>query len=175
MRSAAPRPATALALLLVFLVPIPTSAGSLSHLGWLCGSWGEEDTVVESWMAPSGGLMLGLNRAPAAPGERPFFEYLRIEQRDDAVVYVASPLGKGTTEFTQVEAGDGFVAFENPEHDFPQRISYRLEGDTLTSEISGGEGASRQSRSFHWRRLPCECDSSAVADGVPESLPSDDG
>jgi len=83
---------------------------------------------MECWSAPRGGLMLGWNRSVRADG-RGAFEFLRIADTADGVVYFASPGGREATPFRLAEAADRSVVFENPEHDFPQRILYRLGTD----------------------------------------------
>lgn len=123
------------------------SEPSLEDLAWLAGHWreerGEEATrrvVEELWMPPRGGLMLGLNRTLQG-GTARAFEYLRIEQRTDGrVVLVASPGGRGSTEFPLTAVDAAHAVFENPEHDFPRRIEYVLEASgSLTASIHGDE------------------------------------
>lgn len=111
----------------------------LADIAWLAGSWrGESEGArqEEHWLAPDGGLMLGLHR-DVLPNGRVSFEYLRIEQRADAVIYQASPGGAPPTPFTLVEASASRAVFSNPEHDFPKRIIYSLKGDALTARIEG--------------------------------------
>ncbi len=147
--------------LVVFLATGPSfgeATDSIAELAWMCGSWGDPAESLESWMAPVDGLMLGVNRT-VRPGETPFFEFLRIEQRPEGIVFVASPLGLAPTDFPLRELGPERVVFENPGHDFPQRLVYWLEGDLLLAEASAGEGAQRQVQSFRWgRRSACDSD-----------------
>ncbi|MDH3403956.1 MAG: DUF6265 family protein [Acidobacteriota bacterium] len=124
---------------------------AIESLTWMCGAWGDPEAATEVWMAPLDGLMLGVNRA-ARPGQMPFFEFLRIEQRVDGIVFLASPLGREAVEFRLRELGAERVVFENPEHDFPQRIAYRLDGDVLSAEASAGDGEGRQVQTFRWQR-----------------------
>ena len=112
---------------------------SLDDLAFLTGSWSGRSGAIDTeeiWIAPKGGVMLGLHR-DAAPGTTAFYEYLRIEDRDGRLIYIASPRGGGTTEFTLVKVDEMGAVFENLEHDFPQRIIYRGEGDRLTARIEG--------------------------------------
>lgn len=117
---------------------------SLGHLDWLAGAWaGEADGVrtEERWTAARGSLQ-GRNLVTKG-GEAVFSEELRIEARGSEIVYVAKPQGAdAATEFKQTTAGANTVVFENPAHDFPQRIAYTLAGDTLTVEAAGGEKTS---------------------------------
>ena len=107
---------------------LPGSSG-LASLAWLSGvhRMTDGDAVIEEhWTHPGGSVMFGINRT--MKGEAlAAFEILRIEARPDAIVYVAQPGGRVPgTEFTLVPQGDpDTFTFENPEHDFPQRIHYR--------------------------------------------------
>lgn len=125
----------------------------LDDLAWMAGTWrGSADDVSmeEFWTGPLGGIMLGLHR-DVYPDRSAFFEYLRIEQRDPGVVYVASPRGRDATEFVLVSAGPTEVVFENPEHDFPQRIIYRREGTLMVSRIEGVLSGEATFRQWEWR------------------------
>ena len=122
---------------------VPVADGSdhrpLREVAFLAGHWLGESGQVEMeeiWTTPKGGVMLGLHR-DVAPGKPAFFEFLRIIEREGVVVYVASPMGSGATEFTLAKIEVNFVVFENLEHDYPQRIVYRRDGDRLTARIEG--------------------------------------
>jgi hypothetical protein len=126
---------------------------SLDDLGWLAGYWvGSIGDVAmeEIWMEPRGGVMLGLHRDVFS--DRPvFFEYLRVEQRESSVVLIASPRGRGATEFTQVSSDAAGVVFENLQHDFPQRIIYRRQGDLLIAKIEGEVSGELRVQEWEWR------------------------
>lgn len=123
----------------------------LDPLSWLSGSWAglaEGARVEEHWSVPAGGTMLGMNRTVAG-GRTVFYEYLRIEATDDGIVYLASPLGRHPpTAFALVGMGEREVVFENPEHDFPQRVAYWREADTLHARVEGFEDSERRSSQF---------------------------
>ena len=129
----------------------PRAAPALADVAWLAGAWRGESKGTrqeEVWLPPDGGLMLGLHRDVGASG-RASFEYLRIEQHADGVVYQASPGGAPPTPFRLVEAGPARAVFTNPEHDFPKRILYSLAGDVLTARIEGDGGMAME---WKWRR-----------------------
>lgn len=102
-------------------------------------------------MAPRGGLMLGLGRS-VREGRPAFWEQLRIEAVDGVLTYVATPKGQATTAFALAELGPHTVTFANPEHDFPQRITYRREGEVLTATIEGVRQGEPASASFTFER-----------------------
>jgi hypothetical protein len=115
------------------------ASASIDDLAWMAGLWTAESDGVrmeEYWMPPRGGLMLGLHRDVPASGQ-PFFEYLRIETQAEGIVYQASPGGQPPTPFRLTELGDRRAVFSNPDHDFPQRILYWIEGDVLHARIEG--------------------------------------
>lgn len=129
---------------------------SVDNLAWLAGCWrGTMDGVVmeEIWMAPAGGVMLGLHR-DRSPDGSVFFEYLRIVATEGRIDYIASPSGRGETDFRLVEMGQTRVVFENFEHDFPKRIIYWLDSSTLNARIDGGKGIPG-GREWIWLRVEC--------------------
>jgi hypothetical protein len=136
----------------------PKTPASLDSLSWLEGHWRGEGGGVrmeEVWMSGEGAVMPGVHRDLFDNG-RSFFEYLRIELRPSGIVYLASPRGESTTEFPLRESSDSFVLFENPEHDFPQRIEYRRDGELLTVSIEGNANGETRRRSWQWKRVPGE-------------------
>ena len=128
-------------------------ADELEQLGFLAGAWTSGGQIVEYWMPPLRGLMVGINRAPEGDGT-PFFEYLRIEQRADGAVLIASPNGRGTTEFALTEISGSKAVFENPEHDFPQKITYTRTGDVLEAEVGGPHAGEWSASTLRWTRSP---------------------
>ena len=128
------------------------------HIAWLAGAWEGVDTrgmiTEERWSPARAGTMLGVNRTIVAD-RTVFFEYLRIEHRDDgSLVYLAAPRGRApATPFTMIETAPGRVVFENPDHDFPQRITYRQEGDRLVMMIEGTENGAEKASSWTLGRI----------------------
>lgn len=102
-------------------------ADGLIQLEWLAGCWIGEGGE-ECWLAPLDGTMVGMNRGPRREDRRPMFEFLRIVEDEQGVVYLASPAGRNPpTPFRAVEIDAERVVFANPAHDFPQRITYWLD------------------------------------------------
>ena len=128
----------------------------VADLGWLEGHWQGtrgETTTEEHWTSASGGALVGLNKA--VRGERVVsFEFLRIVALDDgALAYVASPGGGATTTFRLKELGGRSAVFEAPEHDFPQRVIYRLDADgTLHARVEGVVEGKLEALEWAWRR-----------------------
>jgi hypothetical protein len=135
------------------------ASDEVARLRWLSGCWElRTSTRVthEQWMAPLGGLMLGMSRTVVGAVAREH-ESLRIQAGDGGVVYVAQPAGQSTTSFAATSVTDTLVSFANPSHDFPQRIIYRRSpgSDSLHARIEGERGGMLRHVDFPMRRVAC--------------------
>lgn len=64
---------------------------------------------------------------------------------------------KEKASFKLVKHGEGEALFENPEHDFPQRIIYRLEKDgSLFARIEGTINGKERGVDFPMKRARCD-------------------
>ena len=129
-------------------------ATALDRLAWMVNHWQKTEGAASSeehWIAARGGMMLGVNRSVNQQGKASF-EFLRIQlSDDDQLSYYASPSGRGETEFPAVEVGEQRVVFENPAHDFPQRITYWLdEQGHLNARIEGKTNGQSASMQWSW-------------------------
>ncbi|MCA9306681.1 MAG: DUF6265 family protein [Phycisphaerales bacterium] len=136
-------------------IDLPTPAqATIDDIAWLSGAWtgtrGSENqiSIEERWSPPLGGSMLATSRT-VSRGSLRAFEYLRILRRDTGLVYIAQPNGGTPTEFVLTELTDTRAVFENPRHDFPQRITYNLapEGQ-LTATIGYINGGTPRTFEF---------------------------
>jgi hypothetical protein len=139
--------------------PAAESPVALEQLAFLTGCWRAthgETVIEELWLPPAGGVMLGVSRSVDG-GALDIFEFLRLEQRDGAWHYVAQPRGVPPTWFKLTSVTDHEAVFEDPAHDFPQKIRYRRDGvDELHAEISGpGRDGKEKTFPFHYRRASC--------------------
>lgn len=125
---------------------------------WLAGCWAlERDDlrVEEQWMAPDGGLMLGMART-VRKGTAVEHEFLLIRRDGENLVLVAAPSGQDTTSFRLASQTRDEVVFANPGHDFPQRITYRLGSDgALAARVEGTLEGSLRGLAFPYRPVPC--------------------
>ena len=140
---------------LLLLAPFCANAGepSVGDLSWMAGSWrGERDGVVmeEIWTAPAGGIMLGMHR-DVTP-KRTSFEFIRIAETPEGIVYFASPSGRPPTPFRLTESGAQRAVFSKPDHDFPKRIVYWRDGARLCARVEGDAEADAQQ--WCWEKAP---------------------
>jgi len=127
-------------LLALLAVPAFAAEPRVEDLKWMAGHWAatiDGVAMEELWLAPSGGLMLGMHRE-VKDGRATEFEFLRIAMTKDGVTYLPQPGGQPpTTPFKLVESGANRAVFANPEHDFPQRILYWMKGAQLCAAVEG--------------------------------------
>ena len=148
--------------LLVALAAMPALAeatADIDSLAWIAGHWAGpvgRANSEEHWLAPAGGAMLGLSRT-IARDRMVGFEFLRIEKRADGIFYIAQPGGRPPTDFKLTQSTETSVVFENPRHDHPKVITYRLDGpDTLVAKIEGDEGGQHKLQEFRFKRVPAK-------------------
>jgi hypothetical protein len=152
----------------VALVVILAAAGAdgapetrgIRQLAWLRGCWesvSEARTVEEQWTAPRGRSMVGLSRTVRG-GELAAYELVVIRERGDRLVYIAHPSGQPSAEFLSTSLSEGSVTFENPGHDFPQRIGYRRQGPSLQAWIEGTKDGQARRVEFPYRHVACPGD-----------------
>ncbi len=132
----------------------PSGAGAFA---WMAGCWRQESpnrVADEMWMTPAGGVVLGVSRT-VANGRTVAHEFMQIREDAGRVVFIAQPAGQAEATFTLLTQGPRDVVFENPAHDFPQRVMYRLDGDTLVGRIEGSQNGKPRSVDYPMRRTPC--------------------
>ena len=144
--------------LVVLCGMISISAAQAGSLEQLAGCWenrSAEHVYEEYWMKPAGNMILGVSRT--SNSEKVIeYEYLQIITREDGTFYVANPSGQTKAEF-KLTSGDGTdLVFENPNHDFPQKIVYRFHNNnSLVAWIEGiSKGKPRKSE-FPMQRVKC--------------------
>ncbi|KTE05646.1 DUF6265 family protein [Sphingopyxis sp. H115] len=138
----------AIAAVLAMVLVTASPATRVADLGWLTGDWVSEADgrwTEESWTAPRGGVMLGHSRSGRGEELREY-EFIRIVAGEDGTIsYIAMPQGGAPVAFRLVRQanaqGGTRATFENPTHDYPQRIAYVRDGDTLTATISAIDGS----------------------------------
>ena len=138
--------------------PAPPAARPTSALAWMAGCWARRAgtrLVEEQWMAPRGGVMLGAGRTTRGD-TLVEYEALRIEEAGDTLVYVASPSRQATARFRAAGVVGDSVRFDDPAHDFPQRVGYARRGaDSLLAWIEGTQDGRPRRVELPYGRVEC--------------------
>jgi len=137
--------------------PGGAQAPALGNLAFMAGCWngdaGRGRVIAESWTPPTINVMLGTTRYLA--GDRTVsWEFTLIEADSGRITMTPHPRGQVPTPFRLVRLAPDTVVFENPAHDFPQRIIYRRAADTLIARI---EADTPRARGTEWRMTPAAC------------------
>lgn len=153
----------ALAVLFIALGPTAHAQSpkpSINDLSWLAGCWEANRNgraINEQWMKPSGGIMLGMART-VAQSKATEFEFTQIrEDKDGAIYYIAKPSGQAEASFKLVKLQNQEAIFENPQHDFPQRIIYRLQPDgSLFARVEATVKGQMRGIDYPYKRAKCD-------------------
>jgi hypothetical protein len=130
----------------------------IQKLAWLLGDWenlSPEGNSYERWKKISdtqyGGIGFVLVNADTV-----FFEGLQIEERSDGLYYIPTVRDQNNAEsvsFKLTTSANGAFLFENPTHDFPQKILYKqINADSVYAEISGMQNGKEKVEKFPMRR-----------------------
>lgn len=141
----------------LLLAACAAAQAQIQRLAWLAGCWSLTEgarTVDEQWMAPRVGAMQGMSRT--VRGDKlAAFEFVLLRERGDVLDYEVQPSGQARTVFTSTEITDRSVVFENLQHDFPQRVAYRRNGDELLAWIEGPRNGQVRRIEYPYRRVAC--------------------
>lgn len=151
-------PRRLLAVLPLLLLPGSHGGDGVQRLAWMTGCWeftADERTVEEQWMAPRGGTMMGMSRTVRGNRTVAWETIILREDSTGAVSYNAFPGGQAPAVFPASEVSDSHAVFANPAHDFPQRIIYRRQGDTLAARVEGEIGGTPRGSDFPYRKVSC--------------------
>jgi hypothetical protein len=149
----------------------PVVTGRVTWLGWMTGCWisrTPEAEIEERWSSPDAGTMIGTGRT-FVRRRTVEHEFLFIREVPPATLeYVANPDGKGETVFRLASIAPGEVVFVNPQHDFPQKITYRKTKDGIAAKVEGTTSEGTRTVDFEMKRAICPGPSAVDANVDPK-------
>jgi hypothetical protein len=126
--------------------------------GWLAGCWALQQgnrLVEESWLPERGGVMLGMSRASVS-GELREYEFVMLKAVGSTLEYRVQAGKQPEVVFVAKHPSAKEAVFENPEHDFPKRVAYRMvTPDSIAAWIDGGEGDKGKRVEYPYHRVDC--------------------
>lgn len=140
---------------LVSLIPLNVCAQAVDF-NWLVGKWKLESDRVElyeEWKTDGEHRLKGESYV-MRDGQKQVSEILFVEKFDDQWAYIALPEGQSITLFALVQSENNEFVFENKEHDFPQRIIYRLvnEGE-ISATVEGNKDGEPKTLNFKFAKV----------------------
>ena len=129
----------------------------LSAISFMAGCWTgpspSGSVIEEHYSDASENLVIGMTRY-VRNGRVVDFEFTTIERTDTSFVMTPRPKGVKSDTFPLKDVADGRATWENPKHDFPQRIIYRKGPDgALIARIEGT--TPRGDRHVEWTMHRC--------------------
>lgn len=145
--------------LILALSPTLSWAGDLEQLDWIIGKWKRESRrgeVYETWQRLSDSTVEGDSWiVSSSDGKKvPLESLLLVEMAGDVFYIPKVAENEYPVPFRLTSMEPGRVVFENPTHDFPQKIIYQRTGDDeLKVTIEGpGDGEEARQVDFNFRR-----------------------
>lgn len=155
----------ALSLLIACQSKVKTSVAEVSKyqelkkVDWLLGSWQKHSSkgiLTESWQKLNDSTLVGQSNF-VSDNDTISSEIIRLEQRNGKLYYIPTVLGQNEGKaiiFALTSLTDSTVTFENPVHDFPQKIEYWFQRpDSLIAEGSSMAGELKKSIVFRMKRV----------------------
>ena len=136
------------------------SAADIDQLAFMAGCWQGpfgDQVNQEMWMRPAAGTMLGTARN--VNGIKTTFTEFALIHLDNGklAMTVQLKLASEKTTFPMITLKPGEVVFENPQHDFPQRILYRSTGKNgLFAKVDGMMKGKQMAEEFPMKRVSCK-------------------
>ncbi len=127
-------------IILKFTLMAQSNQEEMKKLLWIVDSWRsvkDEEVSAEKWIKINDSLFEG-ESTTTVKNEVVFREKLKIENTPGGIFYTADvPHNPGPVRFKLITVNDTMAVFENPEHDFPQKITYINETGNLHAFIEG--------------------------------------
>jgi hypothetical protein len=136
---------------------IGQTKSTLDNLSWLSGCWEGRDgdsLLEEHWSKPEGQAMLGFGRT-IKNNKMVFYEFLQIREEMGGLVYLPQVKGAPPVPFRMTAYDNDKFVFENPSHDFPQRIIYQRQNLMLLAAIEGLQKGKPVREEYLMKRVRC--------------------
>ncbi|RZJ83642.1 MAG: hypothetical protein EOO20_22440 [Chryseobacterium sp.] len=130
----------------------------IEKAAWLDGSWGNassQGTLSEKWVKANDSVYYGESYFIVS-NDTVFAEKVKLDETNGKLAYTVSVPGQNNEKPVRFEATtmtDNQLVFENPAHDYPNKITYNKVGtDSLVAEISGTKGGKPASELFKMKK-----------------------
>ncbi len=128
--------------------------GQIEKAAWLIGSWenkSEFGTMSENWEKMNDSVYHGTSYF-IKDKDTLHSESVELSQKGSDLIYSPNVKGQNSdlpVAFKMTSATANQLVFENPAHDFPQKITYKMiTKDSLVAEISGKQGGKPASEAY---------------------------
>jgi hypothetical protein len=134
--------------------PIPTIQK------WITGNWKTnlpKGYIIESWSAQNDSLLTSSSYIIKPNGDSILQEKVNLEYRNGNTFFTPIVSGQNNEQpvvFKLISNKDNQLVFENPEHDFPQKIVYKLlSKNKILAWIEGKIKGEFKKKEFNMERM----------------------
>jgi len=134
------------------------SKDKIKAASWLLGKWEtntEEGNLSEEWQKLNDSTFQAHSFFIRGK-DTLHFETITLQQNGEELIYSATVKGQNNDEpvsFKLTNATEKKLVFENPKHDYPQKISYtQISKDNLVAQISGTQQGKPSSEKYPMKK-----------------------
>ena len=154
---------TTLILLLLAIVSCKKSDANekdkIKAANWLLGNWenkAADGNLTETWKKVNDSTFQATSYYIKAK-DTLHFESITLQQKGEELTYNAAVKGQNDDKavtFKLTTETEKQLVFENPKHDYPQKISYtQITPDSLVAKISGIQQGKPSSEQFSMKKI----------------------
>lgn len=133
--------------------------GDMEKINWLLGTWASETPegyVYETW-SRNGETEFAGKSYSVNEQDTTVYETIRLVKEESGLSYIPTIKDENNgmpVRFACTTVSETRIVFENPQHDFPQIISYTLvNNDSLVAEIAGTPEGKVEKQTFAMKRV----------------------
>ena len=146
-------------ILILMTENLKSQTHTIEDFGFFLGKWKMETnkgTVYEEWQVSDRNKLTGSSYR-VKDNKTTLLENLELSIESDGVYYIPTVINQNDglpVKFKLISSKNRVYIFENPEHDFPQRIVYLpKDRDNLHARIEGTYNGSEASSEFIYTRV----------------------
>lgn len=131
----------------------------LEKMNWLLGHWEQklpDGKLLENWLIKNDSTLIGQSFFVNSK-DTVHFENIILTQKANQLIYIATVEGQNNDEpvnFKQTADTNNIFIFENPKHDYPQKIIYKKVNESnLITIISGKQDNKKCQESYSMKKI----------------------
>ncbi len=131
----------------------------LEKMNWLLGNWENEmpeGVLTETWTKENDSTFSGTTYFIINKEDTVHSESIILKQLNDELIYRPTVKGQNNDEpvdFKLSSESENSFSFENPKHDYPQKIVYKKVNETnLVATISGMQQGKQSTESYPMKK-----------------------
>lgn len=132
----------------------------LEKANWMLGEWEKTDSLGklrEIWERLDDSTFVGLSYYIQNEKDTLHNEQVELMQNGDHLIYTATIKGENNDSpipFQMTKDEDSLLVFENPKHEYPQKIQYKLmKNGSLVATISGKQNGKNSAENYPMNKV----------------------